>query len=71
MALSLQQPVGHLSPSQPSAVLSLPSKTPGAGVVPTQKLLPVLRNRYVGQEGMKLGVAGSSQQQLEFSFPLM
>lgn len=42
---------------------------PSPGAVATLKLLPALRNRYTGQEGMKLGVAGSSQKQLEVLLP--
>lgn len=61
-----RQPMGHWSPFQLSAVLSSPSKTLVLELFPPKSYL---RNRRVGQEGMKLGVAGSSQKQLEVFLP--
>lgn len=44
-------------------------QNPSPGVVATLKPLPAFRNRCMGQEGMKLDVAGCSQKQLEVLLP--
>lgn len=69
MSLSLQTAYGTFEPLSAFNCAFFTLQNPSPGVVPTQKLLPTLRNRYMGQEGMKLGIAGSSQQRLGVLLP--
>lgn len=69
MLLSLQAACGTFEPLSAFSCAFFTLQTPSPGVVATQKLLPALRSRCMGQEGMKLGVAGSSQKELEALLP--
>lgn len=69
MLLSLQAAYGTFEPLSAFSCAFFILQNSSPGVVPTQKLLPALGNRYMGQGGMKLGVAESSQKELEVLLP--